>query len=97
MLECVGVGVFYETAFWVARFWWVWWSTLLHNGYFVIKMHPGLESAALAFRGDLIELCSLRTEQSQMEHTNHLFGVSELYQSTCLNSLPFGSSIETKE
>lgn len=27
-----------------ARFWWVWWSTLFHNGYLVIKMHPGLES-----------------------------------------------------
>lgn len=80
--------------FGLARFWW---STLLHNGYFVIKMHPGLESEVLAFCGELIEFCSLRMEQSQMEHINHLFGVSELYQSTCLNSFPFGSSIETKE
>lgn len=61
----------------LARFWWVWWSALLHNGYLVIKMHPGLESAVLAFCGDLIEVCSLRMEQSQMEHMNHLFGVSE--------------------
>lgn len=83
-----------KVLFGLARFWW---STLLHNGYFVIKMHPGLESEVLAFCGELIEFCSLRMEQSQMEHINHLFGVSELYQSTCLNSFPFGSSIETKE
>ena len=67
------------------------------NRYFVIQMYPGLGSAVLFFCRDLTEFCSFRTEQSQIEHLNHLSDVSELYQSTCLNRFPFGSSTGMKE
>lgn len=54
----VGAFLFYKMlSFRSARFWCIWSCTLLHSGRPGIKMCAGLESAFLAFHGDLIELC----------------------------------------
>lgn len=61
----------------------------------ILTMCPHLESAFLAFCGGLTELCLFRTDRFPTHHLHHMSDVSELYQSTCLNGFPFGSSTDT--